>query len=207
MTPSADLSGDVTIGVASPADLAGVITAGVAPSADLAGDSTVGVASPAVAEVASSADLAGVVSTSNFAVVASSAVAEVASSAFAEVASSADLAEVASSADLASFDTSFETFRMNVGTVFWSRVTVIMFLMILLRWCPWPHMLEGSRLAWCLRPIQIVLLLLVCHMWNSVRTVVCHRRVSDCYRLIRTFCLISRRLLWWVLLARELPGS
>ena len=87
VTPSADLAGDVAIGVTSPADLAGVITAGVASLDDLAGDATVGVASPAVAEVASSADLARV---------ASSAVAEVVSSAVAEVASSADLAGVVS---------------------------------------------------------------------------------------------------------------
>ena len=198
--PLADLAGNVAIGVASPANLAGIVTAGVASSADLAGDATVGVASsadlagdatvgvvsPAVAEVASSADLAGVVSSADIA----------------EVASSADLAEVVSSADLASFVT-----RWNAGAAFWSQVTVIAFVMILLRWRPLPDVLSGSRLVRCLRPIQIVLLLLIGRMRNNVRSVVGHRGVSDCYRPIRTRCLVSRRLLWWVPLARELPGS
>ena len=97
----------------------------MASSADLAGDATVGLASPAVAEVASSADLAGVAPSADLDEVASSAIAEVAFSAdiagvassadLAEVASSADLAEVASSADLAGFVTSGGTFRMECG--------------------------------------------------------------------------------------------
>ena len=60
---------------------------------------------------------------------------------FAEVSSSA-VAEVASSADLAD----------HVSDDFAEVVS-------LLRWCP----LTLSRLVWCLRPIRIVLLLLVCH--------------------------------------------
>ena len=55
-----DLAGVVTVGVSTPADLAGDVTVGVSSPADLAGGVTVGVVPSAVAEVASSADLAGV---------------------------------------------------------------------------------------------------------------------------------------------------
>ena len=73
----------------------------VASSADLAGDITVGVASSAAAGVASPTDIA-----------------EVASSAdLAEVASSADLAEVASSADLAGYVTVIVTSLANPASV------------------------------------------------------------------------------------------
>ena len=45
MASSADLAGDVTVGVASSADLAEVVTASVAPLVDPDGDVTVGVTS------------------------------------------------------------------------------------------------------------------------------------------------------------------
>ena len=115
-----DLAGDVTVGVSSPANLAGGVTievtsladAGVASPADLAGGVTIevtspadaGVASPAdLAEVASSADLAGdiTISVLSLADLAGGVTIEVASPADAGVASPVDLAEVASSADLA----------------------------------------------------------------------------------------------------------
>ena len=95
-SPLAELAGDATVGVASSAELAGDATVGVASSADLAGDATISVVSSAVAEVASLADLAKVVS-------------------------SADLVEVASLADLAGFMTSWVSSRWNVETSFWSR--------------------------------------------------------------------------------------
>ena len=47
MVSSADLAGDVTVGVTSSADLAGDVIVGVAPSANLAGDVTVSEAPPA----------------------------------------------------------------------------------------------------------------------------------------------------------------
>ena len=47
VSSSANLAGDVTVGVASSADLAEVFTIGVASSADLAGDVTISVLSPA----------------------------------------------------------------------------------------------------------------------------------------------------------------
>ena len=59
-----DLAGDVTVGVSSSADLAGDVTVGVSSPADLAGGVTVGVTPSTVAEVASSADLAEVASSS-----------------------------------------------------------------------------------------------------------------------------------------------
>ena len=80
----ADLAGDFTVGVSSPANLVGGVIVGVAPSADfseaassadLAGVVTVGVMSLAIAEVASLADIAGDVTVG----VSSPAVAEVAS--------------------------------------------------------------------------------------------------------------------------------
>ena len=136
--------------VASSADLVGDVTVGVASSADLAGDATVSVASSVdLAEVASSADLA-------------------------EVASSADLAGdvtvgVPSSADPTGVVTAGVALREECG----DRVAV-----------PSDHGCDcddfaeveslaeyagGSLSIWRLRPIRIVFLLPVCHMWNNVR--------------------------------------
>ena len=70
----------------------------MASSDDLAGDVTVGMTSSAIAEVASSADIAEVASWTDFA---GGVAIEMAPSAVAGVASPADLAEVASSADFA----------------------------------------------------------------------------------------------------------
>ena len=63
----------------------------------------------------------------------SSAVAEVASSAVVEVASSADLAGMASSADFTGFVDSCEVFEMEYGDGVLARVTVMGFVMTLLR--------------------------------------------------------------------------
>ena len=123
VTPSAYLTGNVAVGVASPSDIAGVVTAGVVSSADLDGDATVVVVPSAdlvgdvTVCVASSADLAEDTTVG----VASSAIAEMASSAdIAEVAFSADLAGdiavgVPSSADHASVVTAGVAFREECG--------------------------------------------------------------------------------------------
>ena len=156
-----DLAGSVPVGVTPSADLAEHVAIGVASPADLAGDATVGVASPAIAGVASSTDLAGVASSADLA--------EVASSAVAELASSADLAGVASLADLAGF----------VLTALWYRMMVIVFMMMLLGWRPWPRVREGYRLVWCPQLIWIVLFLLICLMRDNIRSVMSHREVLD----------------------------
>ena len=150
---SADLAGDVAVEVLSPADCSGEAIAGVT--------------SLAIAEVASSVDLAGV---ATWAVLA-----EAVPSAIAEVTSLVDLAGVASPAVLAEavrcprpllrwrprptlrvLLTPVERLEWSMGTVFrmeyGPRVTVMGFVVTLLMWCPWP-MLEGPRLIRCLWPL------------------------------------------------------
>ena len=48
---------------------------------------------------------------------------------------------------------------------------MVVIIMILLRWRPWPNMLEGVNIDMRLQPIRIVFLLPLCHMWNNVRNV------------------------------------